>query len=260
MASLQKITRKSLLYQSKVENADFCINHVEGCSHGCRYPCYAMMMKKRCGIISTYEDWCRPKIVENAFDLLEKEIPKYQDKIKAVHLCFSTDPFMFRYDEISKLSLKLIKRLNSANIQCTVLTKGIYPKEIALDKGMFMNEFGITLVSLDENFRKNFEPNTANFEERIQALRYLHAKGFKTWVSIEPYPTPNIIRQDLNKILEAISFVDKIIFGKLNYNSTVRAFPHIKAFYNSLAKIVTKFCKKNNISYHIKEGTLTNNK
>lgn len=254
---MQKIRRKSLLYKSGVEFADFCINHVEGCSHGCRYPCYAMMMKKRCGVISSYEDWTRPKIVENAPELLERELVRYQGRIKSVHLCFSTDPFMFGYDEIGELSLKIIKRLNSNNIPCTVLTKGIYPKEIASDKELTMeNEFGISLVSLDEDFRRDYEPNAARFEERIKSLRYLHEKGFKTWVSMEPYPTPNIIRQDLLKILEAVSFVDEIIFGRLNYSPKTRAFSHTKTFYDSQAKAVMSFCEKNNISYYIKEGTL----
>ena len=45
------ISRSSLLYKSKVEYADFCINHVEGCSHGCTFPCYAFMMAKRFGKI-----------------------------------------------------------------------------------------------------------------------------------------------------------------------------------------------------------------
>ena len=58
-------------------------------------------------------------------------------------------------------------------------------------------------------------------KERIAALRTLHDAGCKTWVSIEPYPTPNFIEQDLNEILEAISFCDKIIFGRLNYNKKV---------------------------------------
>jgi DNA repair photolyase len=54
--------------------------------------------------------------------------------------------------------------------------------------------------------------------DRIKALKILHEKGCKTWVSIEPYPTPNIIEQNLSAILNAIGFVDKIIFGRLNYN------------------------------------------
>ncbi|MEK7375887.1 MAG: radical SAM protein, partial [Candidatus Margulisiibacteriota bacterium] len=74
---MKSIKRKSLLYKSGVEYADYCLNHVEGCSHGCKYPCYAFMMKKRCGVVKTYEEWCQPKIVSNAIELLDEEIPKH---------------------------------------------------------------------------------------------------------------------------------------------------------------------------------------
>lgn len=250
------IERKSLLYKSNVEYADFCLNHVEGCSHGCKYPCYAFMMKKRCGIIKTYDEWCEPKIVSNALELLGKEIGKYKDKINYVHMCFSTDPFMFKQKEVCELSLDIIDKLNVNGIRCSVLTKGIYPKELAERDGLSRNnEYGITLVSLDENFREVFEPNSATFSDRIRSLKFLHEKGFKTWVSMEPYPTPNLIKQDLMKILETVSFVDKIVFGKLNYNVKTSEFKYTKEFYNSLASSVIKFCKKNKISYHIKQGT-----
>ena len=33
---LLEIQRKTLLYKSEVEYADFCLNHIEGCSHGCK--------------------------------------------------------------------------------------------------------------------------------------------------------------------------------------------------------------------------------
>ncbi len=112
---MKNITRKALLYKSGVEYADYCINHVEGCAHGCKFPCYAMMMKKRCGVIKNYNEWIKPKIVSNALELLEKEIPKHKDKINYVHLCFSTDPFMYKYPEVSNLTLKIVfsKRKNS---------------------------------------------------------------------------------------------------------------------------------------------------
>lgn len=253
---MKTIQRKSLLYQSGVEYADFCLNHVEGCSHGCKYPCYAFMMKKRCGIVKTYEEWCQPKIVSNAIELLDKEIPRYKEKIKYVHLCFSTDPFMYNQTQVGELSLKIIDRLNKNGIRCTVLSKGVYPRELAGNNGVSTNnEYGITLVSLDENFRKEFEPNSANFKDRSNALKYLHSKGFKTWVSMEPYPTPNIIKQDLMKILEAISFVDKIIFGRLNYNVKPSEFKYTREYYNSHSSTIIKFCKKNKIDCHIKQGT-----
>lgn len=255
---MQTIKRKSLLYKSEVEYADFCLNHVEGCSHGCRYPCYAYMMKKRCGVIKTYEEWCKPRIVSNALELLDEEIPKYKHKIRYVHLCFSTDPFMYRKEQVSELSLKIIDKLNRNDIRCTVLTKGIFPRELANKNGVSKNnEYGITLVSLDEYFRKEFEPNSAQFEDRIKSLQYLHEKGFKTWVSIEPYPTPNLVKQDLIKILKTVSFVNKIIFGRLNYNVKSSEFKYSREFYNSSAYSVIKFCKKNKINYHIKQGTRT---
>jgi len=74
-------------------------------------------------------------------------------------------------------------------------------------------------------------------------------------VSMEPYPTPNLIKQDLMEILEAVSFVDKIIFGRLNYNVKSSEFKYSKGFYNELALSVIDFCKRNKISYHIKQGT-----
>lgn len=252
------IRRKSLLYKSGVEYADFCVNHVEGCAHGCRFPCYAMMMKKRCGVIKDYKDWIKPKLVVNTMELLEKEIPKYKDKIKFVHLCFTTDPFMYGYPEVGDLSLKIIERFNQDNIRTTVLTKGVYPKDLAdAKKYGLRNEYGITLVSLDDKFRKNFEPFTAPYKERIKSLKYLHSKGLKTWVSMEPYPTPNIVGQDPREILDEVSFVDKIIFGKLNYNvdASQSVFGASKEFYNDRANEVVDFCEERGIEYHIKFGT-----
>ena len=253
---MKTITRKTLLYRSNVEYADYCINHIEGCAHGCRFPCYAFNLKRRTGAIKSYEDWIEPKIVVNALDLLRNEIPKYKDSIKTVHLCFSTDPFMLGYDLVADLSLKIINMLNEHGIKTTILTKGIYPEELSdLSKYSNQNEYGITLVSLDPIFKKQFEPNAANYHERIESLRFLHNKGLKTWVSIEPYPTPNLIEQDFSYILNAISFVDKIIFGKLNYNVKVKKYLDYQKFFNSLSLRVIDFCEINGKTYHIKKGT-----
>jgi len=254
------INRSSLLYKSKVEYADFCINHVEGCAHGCTFPCYAFMMAKRFGKVKSYEEWLKPKLVKNSLELLDKEIPKYKNEIKFVHLCFTTDPFMYRYPEVADMTLKIIDKLNSNGIRCTVLTKGIFPKElINIKKYGRNNEYGITLVSLNEDFKEKFEPGSAPYLGRINSLKKLHDAGLKTWVSMEPYPTPNLTKgsgiANLIKILNKISFVDNIIFGKLNYNCKSTNFPDNEEFYDKCATIVEKFCKLNKIKYHIKYGT-----
>lgn len=252
---MQKIKRKTLIYKTGVEYGDYTMNHVLGCSHGCRYPCYAFLMKKRFGIVKSYEDWCKPALVENTLELLDAEIPKYKDKIQILHLCFTTDPFMYEYPEVQDMSVAAIQKLNAAGIKCSVLTKGILPIELStLSKD---NEYGITLVSLREDFREKMEPGSAPLEERLTALRELHDAGCKTWVSIEPYPTPNICNQELLPLLEAVGFVDRIIFGRLNYSKEGTAYTEHKEFFNRRAAETISFCTDRGISCHIKDGTIT---
>ena len=249
------VKRKTLLYKTKVEYGDYTINHVEGCAHGCKFPCYALLLAKRYGKVKTYEDWLRPKLVSNAMELLEKEIPRLKDKISTVHLSFTTDPFMTGQPEVPELTLKIIAALNEAGITVTTLTKGVYPAGLAGNGFSESNEYGITIVSLDEEFRRQYEPFATGYEERIVALRALHDEGLKTWVSIEPYPTPNIVRQSLKEILEKVAFVDKIIFGKLNYSAKVSDYKYRQSFYNNCVSEVISFCLAKGIRYHIKSGT-----
>lgn len=249
------IQRKTMLYETGVEYGDYTMNHIQGCAHGCKFPCYAFMMKKRFGVVPTYEEWLEPYLVSNTLQLLDKEIPRLKDKIESVQLCFSTDPFMYGYDEVAQMSIAAIRKLNAAGIKCTVLTKGILPIELAeLSPD---NEYGITLISLDEAYREKMEPYAAPYNERLAAMKALHDRGCKTWVSIEPYPTPNLIQQDLQKLLEALAFTDRIIFGRTNYSKEVSEYAQHKQFYNNCAQQVIKFCEAKGIAYHIKNKTIT---
>lgn len=249
------ITRKTLIYKTNVEYGDYTMNHALGCSHGCRYPCYAFLQKKRFGEVKSYEEWCEPALVDNTLSLLDDELPRLKKRIKILHLCFTTDPFMYQHKEVQELSLAAIKKTNAYGISCSVLTKGILPPALAdLSKE---NEYGITLISTNEAYRKRTEPGAAPWKKRLEALKYLHDAGCKTWVSVEPYPTPNINKQNLQTLLNEIEFVDKIIFGRMNYNSEVKSFSGFKEFYNTCASQVIDFCTEHGISYHIKEGTIT---
>ena len=103
------IQRKTMLYETGVEYGDYTMNHVLGCAHGCKFPCYAYLQKKRFGQVSCYEEWCKPYLVSNTIQLLYREIPKLKNKIESVQLCFTTDPFMYEYDEIAKMSIEAIR-------------------------------------------------------------------------------------------------------------------------------------------------------
>ena len=101
------IERKSMLYKTGVEYGDYTMNHVLGCAHGCKYPCYAFLMARRFGKVDSYEKWLEPFLVKNTLEILDKEIPRLKAKIKSVQLCFTTDPFMYGYEEIKKMIDKL---------------------------------------------------------------------------------------------------------------------------------------------------------
>jgi len=251
---MKTIERKQLLYRTGVEYGDYTINHVLGCSHGCLYPCYAFMMARRFGRVKDYDDWLQPRLVENAIDLLKKEMPKYRNKIKSVHLCFTTDPFMVGFPEVQDMSLEIIRILDEEGIKCTALTKGILP--IELSKFDNKHEWGISLVSIDKAFRISYEPFSAKYADRLASLKMLHQHGAKTWVSIEPYPTPNIVEQELGELLNRIEFVDRIIFGRLHYNGLVGQFKYYQEFYDDSVAQLVGYCEDHCIAYHIKAKTL----
>jgi DNA repair photolyase len=84
---------------------------------------------------------------------------------------------MYGYKEIEKMSLAAIKKLNDKGIKCTILSKGILPAQLA--EYSPDNEYGITLVSLKEEYREKMEPGAASYQERLAALRVLHDRGCK---------------------------------------------------------------------------------
>ena len=162
---------------------------------------------------------------------------------------------MYQYPEIEKMSIAAIKKLNAAGIKCSVLTKGLLPFDLSsLSKD---NEYGITLISLSEDLRGRIEPGSAPLNLRLAALRALHDAGCKTWVSIEPYPTPNIFDQQLDELLKAVCFVDRIVFGRINYSTEATAYKRHKQFFNECAATVEQFCADHGISCHIKNGTIS---
>lgn len=260
---LESIERRSLVNRSRVEYGTWGVNHVQGCSHGCLY-CYACSEAKAHGRVRSYEEWCKPKVVANAVEQIRRELARKRTPIDRVHLCFATDPFMWdsatgsAYSEIADMTLEIMKSLNNQGIPVTLLTKGIYPK---LDlSGLHPdNQYGITAVSLGEEFRATWEPNTPSVSNRIEALRVLSEAGARTWVSIEPYPTPNIdpTAPDVIDLLSKLEFIDKFIFGRLNYTSAVTQYLNKvdASFYARIAADVRAWCAERDKPLHIKHRT-----
>ena len=72
------IQRKSMLYETDVEYGDYTMNHVLGCAHGCKFPCYAFLQKKRFGQIHTYEQWLQPYLVSNTYNFFKMKYRSFE--------------------------------------------------------------------------------------------------------------------------------------------------------------------------------------
>lgn len=69
-----------MLYETGVEYGDYIMNHVLGCAHGCKFPCYAFMIKKRFGQVSDYETWLEPYLVSNTLQLMKVIVKKWSQE------------------------------------------------------------------------------------------------------------------------------------------------------------------------------------
>jgi len=255
---METITRKKMLYKSGVEFEDYSMNHVDGCSHGCKYPCYAMLIKFR-----KEEDWLKPKLVSNTLELLDKEIPKLKSDIKEVHLCFTTDLFMFKQPEVIEMSLKVIQKFLENGIHIKTLTKGLIPKEVLDIENKFngvpfdmfseskkvVNFYGISLVSLNENFRLKYEPFTAPYLDRIESLKYLADNGLFTYVYMEPFSPEITTFEEFKIMLYKVSFIRKIFFGSWQYNKLYKDKTEFKKYID----YIIEFCKEKSIELKLKK-------
>lgn len=289
---MEEITRKRMLYKSKVEYMNgqgvYTMNYIFGCSHGCKFSCYAYAAARRRKQVESYEEWCEPKIVANTLELLAKELEaKRREPIERVHMCFTTDPFMYEYPEIADLTLDCIELINSHGIPVTVLTKGEYPTWVTSESFIkerllqhSENEYGVSIPSLHEGFRMEFEPFTPKYGRRLGSIGRLKMLGARTWVSMEPFPAMSLKgmderygstlhgglplkhprNDDLDNLrlvtLNCAKFADKIVFGRWNYNSEMPTdADDVPDWYTRTAEEFIRLCSVKGVECVVKRGT-----
>lgn len=215
----------------EIENP-MAVNVALGCPNGCFY-CH--------GPRSCYKsDWTNERLPkQNPLDLVKGQ----NLNPEGVFLSFATDPFV---RENKKNTIDVLTFFIKKNIPTATLSK----VDVAPIKG---NRNGMTVVSLDRKFNQTWEPKAPLSIERVRKLRDKHDEGEYTWLSCEPYPCPAIWEQDLIELLDAINFVDFIIFGKWNYNRLAST-KEAKAFYGEKATEFKTYCEANKIRYWIKGG------
>ncbi|MCW4014876.1 MAG: hypothetical protein NWF06_00745 [Candidatus Bathyarchaeota archaeon] len=234
----------------------FAVNVALGCPNGCSY-CYGPLSCK-----VKRENWTNMRTPKEApTELVRKQLAKMFEKEpllsmsgfpRGVFLSFFTDCF---HPDNRKNTEDLIDYLTFGLSSTQIATSsklGIYEGE----HGSYRIKNGISLVSIDERFWKTFEPNAASPKDRLKSLCVGHERGF-SWLSMEPYPSSAIWKQDLNKFLEEVTFwgVDLIVFGKWNYDKRAST-EEARLEYKTNVNVLVDFCKSNKIRLHVKSETL----
>jgi DNA repair photolyase len=195
-----------------LEYARLAVSLYKGCSHGCTY-CFAPDSTK-----TKKENFCKPYPRQDAIKKLEKDCKDLQDSgdQSEILMSFTTDPYQPLDDEFH-LTRKAIELFQAFGLHFTILTKGGIRSMRdfdLLETTPDLCRYGTTLTCCFPDTEKNWEPNAAPWNERVEALRQAHKRGIKTWVSIEPIISP---AQSMYLIGETINFVDQYRIGLMNH-------------------------------------------
>lgn len=224
----------------------YACNVAYGCSNACTY-CYVPRFTRRRSVCDVRVP-AKPPVDLVNYQLKTHWHFHFTSQL-GVFLSFLTDPFL---PKIKTESERLIYLLTCGyKVRVATLSK--------LSSPMFHNvniRRGMTVVSLDHNFWRQYEPNTVSPMHRISSLeKYKLEFNDFVWFSVEPYPPSVIYKQDLKALLEQLKFVDLIVFGKWNYDPRART-EQARQEYAGHIEVLTDFCKSNNVRLHIKSDTL----
>ena len=134
-------------------------------------------------------------------------------------------------------------RLNSQ-----ILTKGcadLIAEDIPLMK-QARTQLGITVCFVNDELRKEWEPNASSVDDRFRILKEAHEAKVFTWVSLEPVIDPE---QALAVIERAAPYVDFWKVGKLNHMKAVEDKVDWYKFRLDVENLLTRL----NAQFYIKE-------
>ena len=263
---IKEIASGSAITKSKLPTADYVVNAYTGCTHKCIY-CYAEYMKK---FTNHSEEWGEFIDIKN-FESIK--IPKDIDD-KYVSISSVTDPYNFCEIKYEKTK-HVLEELKEINCHIRILTKSKNVlRDIELFKQFKSIEVGVSLNTVDDDFRKLIEPRASSVEDRINVLRILRENNIRNYLFISPiFP----YLTDYEKIIEQTrDFVDYYGFENLNIRAEQKArvldlikekFASIYSdylniyknrnpiywhfYWKKMEKEIIRYCEKNEIKHKI---------
>ena len=214
-----------------------------GCSNRCSY-CYIPKFMRKSDLNYHLRLPKKPPA-----ELVRKQLDKMNHLPEGVFIPFMTDPFL---PELRNATEDLIGLLLDNDIDVATLSKLGVPN-FASDEYLRLYP-GMTIVSLDEEFWRKFEPRTLRPDIRLALIDAYEESG---WISMEPYPPSTIYKQNLGELLERFTdcYIDLIVFGMWNYDPRAKTEEARKEYAEDI-EILTDFCKSNDIRLHVKSDTM----
>jgi len=221
------------------EYGELAVNVYTGCNHGCFY-CYAPAVLHR-NRENFAEVQPRPGIVEAVRRQLERE--KINGKM--IFLCFTCDPYPAEIDTTPTRAV--IQAIKESGNHVRILTKATRRARRDWDILDSDDEFGVTVTGPTGWSMEN-ELKADTTERRLLDLEEAHARGLKTWVSLEPVFFPGLVY----KTIRECDFIDMFKIGKLNHAAPPPEI--IKAGgWAEFGKEAERLCREYGRAYYIKE-------
>ncbi len=222
------------------EYGKLALNIYTGCPHRCYY-CFAPMYLH--DVREAFHSHVEPR--KNIVAEVEKQLKREGITGETIHLCFTCDPYPCGYD--STATREIIKLLKGAGNHVQILTKGDGSRDFDLLDSE--DWYGVTYAGYDAEKESplkppHAEPGSVPVATRLAALQDAHARGIKTWMSMEPV----LDDFDVIKFLRLhVDYVDRYKIGKLNYHPSDIDW----AWFGRSAESV---CKELGLDYYIKDS------
>lgn len=212
------MTKLKVIYEPKgkaKEYAELAGNLFETCYHGCVYCFGPFVLNKK------PKEFFAPTVARK--NIIEKLMAdarqlKAANEQREILLSFTSDIYQSTSKICRETTRAAISILLNSGLNITVLTKGGERSLSDFDlfevyKDQF--RYGVSLTFASDIDSLKYEPNAAPTSERIEALKIIHEKGIRTWVSIEPAWSAIDTLEIIDRTHE---FVDIYKIGKLNYH------------------------------------------
>ncbi len=264
LVTVREVVCKSIVSRCGIAGIDYSINPYTGCQHACAY-CYARFMLRYREQSERWGEFVDVKV--NAPEILSKQLPKLRRGL--IWVSSVTDPYQI-LEEKYELTRKLLQELLAHQFPITILSKS---KLVLRDLELFTQfrecEVGMTVITLDEDVRKRFEPGASTIAERLETLKRLNEAGVRTYAFLGPLlPLLSETIEELASQLREVG-VGRVMVDRLNIKggnwktiaeTVAQHYPELlprfrealfsqSSYYDELKEKVAKALKKSGLSF-----------